>query len=703
MSPAHHEADVFASARSLAKEREWEASVGHEEPPFQRLARLAAQLVATPVAAVCLVSQKGTSVAGAFGIPEPRPVQPATAHVLRLSRRLIERGAPLSVRDGRSFDEWQNGGRDGFASWAGVPFYDESGVALGVVCVLDLRDRLWTRRDLDVLSDIAALAATESRRLRDADALREATSLVKRHETTRRAFFETAPLMMGLVETLPGDVIHIIDNSTTARFFGSTPEAMQGRRATELGADATSIGRWLTAYNAAIRSQQPVEFDYQQEVETGMRTLSVTVSYIGRAQSGNPLCSYVAVDVTEQREAERALAETEQGLQLALRAGQMGAWHVDISTGHTVLSDAIYDMYGLEDEVTSLQKAYDIVDPTDRARVEDEFDKAIRETNAAGTPTDVITQYRVAVDGRRRWFRTAARVYPGAHGASSIAGTVIDVTNEIEHKATLVEARERERAAKQEAEAAARLRQSILHNMSHEIRTPLTAVVGYADLLAEEVSEEDRDLVACIQSASSRLLETLNSVLTHARLEAGHGGGNGGEPIAVEPLDAAEAARSAVFLFKQRVSDSGVDLRLDVEPCLVLADSGALQRLLVNLVSNAVKFTDEGSISVSVRRDADGVLSPDGDVVLSVADTGIGMSPEFLASAFQPFHQESTGHTRSHEGTGLGLAIVRRLVEMMGGTVRVKSAQGVGTTFEVRLRAAAPASGAETRRQRPAA
>lgn len=224
--------------------------------------------------------------------------------------------------------------------------------------------------------------------------------------------------------------------------------------------------------------------------------------------------------------------------------------------------------------------------------------------------------------------------------------------------------------AKDRAEEMARLKSAFLANMSHEIRTPLTSIIGFADILADELSDDYQELAAHIGESGNRLLETLNSVLDYARLEAGK------MDLHCEVLCISHIVRETASLFLPQTTKKGLALELVIEAPQALArlDHALFIRILNNLIGNALKFTDEGSITLSVVTD-------DRFVYLEVGDSGRGIGESFLPHLFEEFQQESTGLTRSHQGSGLGLKITKRLVELMDGTISVASQQGVGSTF----------------------
>jgi signal transduction histidine kinase len=188
------------------------------------------------------------------------------------------------------------------------------------------------------------------------------------------------------------------------------------------------------------------------------------------------------------------------------------------------------------------------------------------------------------------------------------------------------------------------------------------------------VSDEHREIVTLIRHSGERLMETLNSVLDLARLEAG--------ALEIEPalLNLNDEVAEATPLFHSMGGQKDLSMRVEVPetPVHALLDRAALHRILNNLLSNAIKFTNHGYVSLT--------LTPEDDeVVITVEDTGVGISEEFMPHLFDEFRQESTGLARSHTGSGLGLAITRRLVEQMNGAIAVTSTKDEGTCFTVRF------------------
>ncbi len=267
----------------------------------------------------------------------------------------------------------------------------------------------------------------------------------------------------------------------------------------------------------------------------------------------------------------------------------------------------------------------------------------------------------------------------GAPEPNAFEGRHIEIAQEVANllAVALRQAQYREELieAKEEAEEMNRLKSAFLANMSHEIRTPLTSIIGFAEVLNEQDLGDANRFSELIEKSGTQLLETINSVLDLSKLEAGS------MQPSFSPVELTELLNETVALFEARAEEEGVHFHatLPDPPVQATLDQGALQRILHNLLSNALKFTDEGgSVTLRAREKPE-------SVVMEVEDTGIGIDPDFVPDLFEPFHQESSGTTRTHEGTGLGLSVTKQLIELMHGTIDVESTKGVGTCFTVRL------------------
>ena len=249
---------------------------------------------------------------------------------------------------------------------------------------------------------------------------------------------------------------------------------------------------------------------------------------------------------------------------------------------------------------------------------------------------------------------------------------VRDVTVQIKQEDALA-------AARVEAEAATTVKSQFLANMSHEIRTPLTAVLGYADILSATpgLNEEVRSHVQRIADAGSVLLAIVNDILDFSKLEAGVA------DVRPRSTDIGKLAEDTLALFEAQASEKALTISRDLAPDVpsaVMLDSDRLRQILVNLIGNAVKFTDQGRVTLSVATAEDGQC-----LRFEVEDTGPGLDPGQCSRLFQRFNQIDGATTRQHGGTGLGLAICKGLAEAMGGAVGVTSTPGTGSIFHLTL------------------
>ncbi len=283
------------------------------------------------------------------------------------------------------------------------------------------------------------------------------------------------------------------------------------------------------------------------------------------------------------------------------------------------------------------------------------------ETRVVGHTVELIGLHR---DGREFPIELSLAMWRNSEGMF-FSGIIQDITERARHQTELL-------AAKEAAEAAARAKSDFLATMSHEIRTPMNGVIGMAGLMLDTpLSKAQRDMVDTLRSSAESLLTIINDILDFSKIEAGK--------MTLEELDFAprQVVAEAIALLHQRALDRGLTIAVDMAPEVpetVRGDPGRLRQVLVNLIANAVKFTERGAVTVSVTN-ADALLT------FAVRDSGIGIPLEQQGRLFTAFTQADSSTTRRFGGTGLGLAICKRLVELMGGTIGLSSTPGVGSTF----------------------
>ncbi|HVE16128.1 MAG TPA: PAS domain-containing protein [Chthoniobacterales bacterium] len=390
------------------------------------------------------------------------------------------------------------------------------------------------------------------------------------------------------------------------------------------------------------------------------------------------------MDVTERKLAEEAQHESEERWQLALAGSEAGVWDWKILTGELFYSDRWRQMFGVsrDDLPRTPQELLELIHPDDREKVRRSTLDLLRHKS------DLFhCEYRMRrSDGGYTWILANAKAHFDATTGrpTRMIGTLSDISDRKLVEEQLVE-------AKEAAESASRAKSDFLAVMSHEIRTPLNGVLGFAELLAgTPLSESQRDYVHTIRESGSNLLHVLNDVLDYSKIEAGK--------LALEsqPTVLREIIESTLETFRVKASAKRLDLVCEIAPGtprVVSADALRLQQVLMNLVSNAVKFTAKGSVRLAVEPGGEADASGCVPTRFIVADTGIGLSSENLPRLFEPFEQLDASMARRFGGTGLGLSIVNRLVAMMKGRISATSTPGQGTTFvvELALPAIAPA------------
>jgi CheY-like chemotaxis protein len=237
--------------------------------------------------------------------------------------------------------------------------------------------------------------------------------------------------------------------------------------------------------------------------------------------------------------------------------------------------------------------------------------------------------------------------------------------------------------AKEAADRANRAKSEFLANMSHEIRTPLNSVIGFSELLASQVRDpKQQNYLSAIQTGGRSLLTLINDILDLSKIEAGR------LEINPEPVNLNRLVEEVQQIFTMKVSEKHLEFFVDIDPAIpnaLFLDEARLRQVLLNLVGNAVKFTDAGHIGIKAQGRFDPDHSEQVDILLAVEDTGIGIPENQIDSIFESFKQQEGQSTRKYGGTGLGLTITKRLIELMNGHISLRSIVGEGSVFEIVL------------------
>lgn len=405
-----------------------------------------------------------------------------------------------------------------------------------------------------------------------------------------------------------------------------------------------------------------------------VRTLQ-SASVLVRSPQGEPLTMIgVNRDITELAETAANLEVREKLLLRVGRLAKIGGWRVDLESGSVQWSEQTRLIHEVPPDFTpTLASGIEFYAPEHRELIHQAVDAAIETGQGWDLELRLITY-----TGRSIWVRAQGEAEFENGEPVRLVGAFQDVTERREATEIL-------RAAKQAAEAATLAKSSFLANTSHEIRTPLNAIIGLSHLLSEDrLSEHQLSLVKKIQLSGRSLLGIVNDVLDLSKIEADE------MTVEAQPCQLPDLLEEVAGVFTPQAELKGLQLKLQISedvPILVVTDALRLRQILTNLLGNALKFTTIGGIDLNAQ-----VLPPEAgqlsDRVLvrfSVRDTGIGISEEAQRELFQPFSQADASTTRRYGGTGLGLSIVSKLAALLGGSVGVDSAEGVGSTFWVNL------------------
>jgi PAS domain S-box-containing protein len=470
-------------------------------------------------------------------------------------------------------------------------------------------------------------------------------------------------------------------NRAASAIFGWTQEELLGKPLIERF--PTSVRAEVSERIRALATGDDWDGEFHDYRKDGTRIwIDARVRRILDEQGHPTAILGISHDITARKAAEahilakeQAAQENSERLQLALTAARMGVWELDLQTRHIDWSPEVYDILGVDRFDGHEESFRKLILPEDVERMESEFQRAFL------APSRFSGEFRIRRDdGIVRWVANLGQVRCDASGTPvTMIGTVQDVTERREAEEALA-------AAVAQACAANQAKSDFLANVSHEIRTPLTAILGYVDFLSEELDaasgeNRSREMIGTIRRAGEHLLNVVNTILDLSKIESGQ---MTISPVEVNLPDLLHAIES---ISRPHALMKGLTLTTTCRtpiPLHVSIDATHLRQILMNLVGNAIKFTEHGMVHVYVAAE-----HQDGNVlqlVFEVTDTGLGLSDEQAKRLFQAFTQADTSVARRYGGTGLGLAICQRLARLMGGDVCLaESTQGKGSTFRVTL------------------
>ncbi len=374
-------------------------------------------------------------------------------------------------------------------------------------------------------------------------------------------------------------------------------------------------------------------------------------------------------DITAHKKIDLDIKNANDRFALATKSAGIGVWEINLADKSILLDDVMYKLF--EASKDDFEKPIDLfnnrIEPEDLAYLK----KSVTETYSNHKDLDIV--YKITIpNGEQRYLKTNARVqYDANNIATQLIGITYDVT---EQKTSEIAIKQ----AKETAEAASKSKSDFLANMSHEIRTPLNGVIGFIDLLMKtKLDSMQHQYMDTVFKSANTLLEIINDILDFSKIEAGK------LELSVEEIDLFELGSQVTDIVKFQAHAKNLEILLKISPRVpqfILADSIRLRQILVNLLGNAIKFTEKGEIELKIEAVGTTVNS-ETHFRFSVRDTGVGIDSKNLYKIFEAFSQEDASTSRKFGGTGLGLTISNKLLSLMGSKLELKSEIGIGSVF----------------------
>lgn len=491
-----------------------------------------------------------------------------------------------------------------------------------------------------------------------------------------------------------GDGLWDWNARTNAVFFSDTWKSQLGHEPHEIGAE---FAEWDSRLHPDDRAEAYSELDRHLRGEIpqyssvhrlrckdgSWKWILARGLVIERETDGSPLRVVgTHTDLTSRRQAEAALRQSQASLLEAQKLSLIGDWTFDLRSQVITWSPQIFENFDRDPSLgpPNYEEFLAAIHPQDR----DAFASAIQRAMTLGEPYEI--EHRIVLPGGEvRWLLGRGRRVDDSEGNPvALAGTSQNIT-------TAVQIREALGAARDTAEQATRAKAEFLATMSHEIRTPLNGVIGMSELLlGTTLDPEQYDYAEAAHASGVSLLALINDILDFSKIEAGK------IELETVPFNPRQLVEATLAMLAEGAQAKGIELYAEVAPELPIelrGDPNRLRQIVINLVGNAVKFTDRGEVVVALG----GATRDPSTWQLSIAvrDTGIGIAREHQGHLFSAFTQAHSATARHHGGTGLGLAISLQLAVLMGGTIELASEPGAGSTFTlaVALPVVAAASG----------
>jgi PAS domain S-box-containing protein len=471
-------------------------------------------------------------------------------------------------------------------------------------------------------------------------------------------------------------------NKAMGDSFSTSPDEIVLAHNAEVHHNAEELKVFDEVDQRVLQTLAPVRVEESVTRPDGTVTWYDTHKRPLQASNGETYVLGISVDITERRRIERLLHETNQRLELAVGAGQLGLWDWDVGGKSVYFAPQWKAQLGYEDsELPNVLETWTgLMHPEDCARVLQSVGEIIEDPSRGDR---YMNEFRMrARDGSWRWIAGYGLVVRNERGEGVRAtGFHVDITERKEREVAQEVLSENLRQTNEHLARLGRMKDEFLANMSHELRTPLNAVLGQAEAMGEGIfgplTEEQRAALRTIEESGQHLLALINDVLDVTKSNAGR------LELEFAPVPVEDLCQESLRLVREQARRKGITVSYTSDGVVVglWGDRRRLRQVLLNLLSNAKKFTREGGrIGLEVAARQAGA-----EVAFTVWDTGIGIAPGDRERIFEPFVQLDAGLARHHQGSGLGLTLVRHMVELHGGRLELESEVGKGSRFTVVL------------------